>query len=81
MNRSRLLFIGSIALALPDPQDAPYETGSMLATAIRTASPEQLDGVMAHALTHAWMASPRAWLSEGVAHFMDTLWVEKQRGR
>jgi hypothetical protein len=53
----------------------------MLATAIRTASPEQLSGVLAHALTHAWMESPRAWLSEGVAHFMGTLWIEKVRGR
>jgi hypothetical protein len=67
-------------LDLPDAQDAPYETGSMLAAAIRPASPEQLDGILAHALTHAWMESPRAWLSEGVAHFMGTLWVEKQRG-
>jgi hypothetical protein len=25
--------------------------------------------------------SPRAWLSEGVAHFMGTLWIEKQQGR
>jgi len=39
-----------------------------------------LDGILAHALTHAWVQSPRAWLSEGVAHFMGTLWVEKQRG-
>jgi len=68
-------------LDLPDAQDAPFETGSMLATAIRTASPEQLNGVLAHALTHAWMQSPRAWLSEGVAHFMGTLWTENQRGR
>jgi hypothetical protein len=68
-------------LDLPDAQDAPFETGSMLATGIRTASPEQLNGVLAHALTHAWMQSPRAWLSEGVAHFMGTLWTEKQRGR
>jgi hypothetical protein len=68
-------------LDLPDSQDLPYETGSMLATAIRSASPDQLDGVMAHALTHAWMESPRAWLSEGVAHFMGTLWVEKTRDR
>jgi hypothetical protein len=27
------------------------------------------------------MQSPRAWLSEGVAHFMGTLWTEKQSGR
>jgi hypothetical protein len=68
-------------LDLPDPQDAPFETGALLATTIRQASTEQLDGILAHALTHSWMQSPRAWLSEGVAHFMGTLWVEKQRGR
>jgi hypothetical protein len=66
---------------LPDPEDAPFETGALLATSIRPASPDQLEGILAHALTHAWMQSPRAWLSEGVAHFMGTLWVEKQRGR
>lgn len=68
-------------LDLPDPQDMPYETGSMLVTSIRQATPDQLDGILAHALTHAWMRSPHAWLSEGVAHFIGTLWVEKQRGR
>ena len=68
-------------LDLPDPLDAPFETGAMLATSIREQPPEQLQNVLAHALTHAWMQSPRAWLSEGVAHFMGTLWVEHQRGR
>jgi hypothetical protein len=66
---------------LPDPEDAPFETGAMLATSLHEAPAEQLEGILAHALTHAWMQSPRAWLSEGVAHFMGTLWVEKQRGR
>jgi len=69
-----------VVLDLPDPEDAPFETGALLATSIRLATPEQLNGILAHALTHAWMQSPRAWLSEGVAHFMGTLWVEKQRG-
>jgi hypothetical protein len=64
-------------LDLPDPEDAPFETGALLATSIRQAEPEQLENILAHALTHAWMQSPRAWLSEGVAHFMGTLWVEK----
>jgi hypothetical protein len=68
-------------LDLPEAQDAPYETGALLATGIRTADPAQLDGILAHALTHAWVQSPRAWLSEGVAHFMGTLWIEKTRGR
>jgi hypothetical protein len=70
-----------VVLDLPDDEDAPFETGAMLATSIRQAPPEQLQGVLAHALTHAWVQSPRAWLSEGVAHFMGTLWTEKQRGR
>jgi hypothetical protein len=68
-------------LELPDPGDIPFETGAMLATPVRAALPEVLDGVLAHALTHAWVLSPRAWLSEGVAHFMGTLWIEKQQGR
>jgi hypothetical protein len=66
---------------LPDRQDAPFESGALLATSLHEAPQEQLEGIMAHALTHAWMQSPRAWLSEGVAHFMGTLWVEKQQGR
>ncbi len=67
-------------LDLPDAEDAPFETGALLATSIRQANPDQLNGILAHALTHAWVQSPRAWLSEGVAHFMGTLWIEKQRG-
>jgi hypothetical protein len=68
-------------LDLPDAHDAPYETGAMLATSLHDGPPEQLEGILAHALTHAWMQSPRAWLSEGVAHFMGTLWIEKKQGR
>jgi len=68
-------------LDLPEDGDIPFETGSMLATPVRAATVEVLDGVLAHALTHAWVMSPRAWLSEGVAHFMGTLWIEKQQGR
>jgi hypothetical protein len=68
-------------LDLPDPEDAPFETGALLVTPIRQEAPDQLTGVMVHALAHAWTSSPRAWLSEGVAHFMGTLWLEKQSGR
>jgi hypothetical protein len=68
-------------LDLPDRADAPFETGALLATNLRDAPPDQLDNILAHALTHAWMQSPRAWLSEGVAHFMGTLWIERQQGR
>jgi hypothetical protein len=68
-------------LDLPDRYDAPFETGALLVTAVRQETQDRLTGVMVHALAHAWMSSPRAWLSEGVAHFMGTLWLEKQMGR
>ncbi len=72
-------------LDLPDPEDASFETGSLLVTVVQQATQDQLDDVFAHGLAHAWMctstSSPPAWLSEGVAHFMGTLWLEKQQGR
>jgi hypothetical protein len=72
-------------LDLPDHDDAPFETGPLLVTAIRPTTPDELDGVFAHALTHAFLSastsSPPAWLSEGIASFMGSLWLEKQQGR
>ena len=70
---------------LPDAQDAPFETGSMLAVPVRAGAQEQLQNVLVHALTHAYLrddARPLpAWLDEGVATLLGTLWVERQRGR
>ena len=65
----------------PIPRMRPMKPAALLATSLHEGPPEQLEGILAHALTHAWMQSPRAWLSEGVAHFMGTLWIEKQQGR
>jgi hypothetical protein len=69
----------------PDPQDAPYETGALLATSLLEAPTDRLDGVLVHALSHSFTGtstqSPPAWLSEGLATFMETLWTEKQSGR
>jgi len=78
-------------LDLPDPGDAPFETGALLATPLREpdskAKPGALDGALVHALTHAWLSSatspePRpVWLNEGLATFMNALWIEKLNGR
>jgi len=78
-------------LDLPDPEDTPFETGAMLAAPLREAGPKAnpgaLNGVLIHALTHAWITFPNspqpppAWLNEGVAQFISTLWMEKQQGR
>lgn len=77
-------------LDLPDPGDAPFESGALLAIPIRPDDEGQLEGVLAHALTQAWIADANsapsarpkpAWLDEGLAYFIGTLWIEKHNGR
>ena len=68
-------------LDLPDPNDATFETGSLLAVSLHESSADNLEAAMVHALAHAWIPSPHAWVSEGVASFMGSLWIEKRHGR
>ncbi len=72
-------------LDLSDPDDAPFETGAMMAISLRESTPQQQQNVLAHALTHAFLTAPSIhappWLNEGVAFFIGTLWAEKQQGR
>lgn len=78
-------------LDLPDAQDAPFSTGALLAAPLREpeakATGGGLEQALVHALAEAWItpsaaqAPPPAWLNEGVATFMTTLWVEKRQGR
>jgi hypothetical protein len=75
-------------LDLPDPADAPFETGALLATPIQNADPDHLSTILVHSLTRAWLELPQppaspnspAWLDEGLATFIDTLWVQSQHG-
>jgi len=68
-------------LDLPDPDDVPWETGPLLVVSLRASPPEQLSGVLAHALTHAWMGPRPFWLNEGSANFMGVVWTERRQGR
>lgn len=68
-------------LDLPDPDDVPWESGPLLVIPIRDAPPKQLESVLSHALTHAWMATQPYWLNEGTANFMGTLWDDRQHHR
>ena len=72
-------------LDLPDPDDTPFETGTLLATSLGAGPADRIDGALAHALTHAWAEAPDnpppAWRNEGLATFMESLWVEKRHGR
>lgn len=68
-------------LDLPEAADAPAETGNVLAIPLASEDPEKLAPLVAHGLAHAAFWSPRAWLNEGVANFIGTLWVESADGR
>jgi len=65
---------------LSDPAAAPYEDGSMLLTPLNGDSKlAQLTAV--HQLTHAVFSSPHPWISEGLAHFAQAVYRERERGR
>jgi hypothetical protein len=68
-------------LDLPDPDDVPWEAGPLLAISLRASPPEQISGVLAHSLTHAWIGSRPFWLAEGAANFMGAVWTERHQGR
>ncbi len=68
-------------LDLPDPDDLPWESGPLLAIPLRGGPSDQLSTVLAHALTHAWMAPNPYWLNEGTANFMGTLWDDHLQRR
>ena len=37
--------------------------------------------MLVHGLTHAWMPSAHPWIAEGLAQFMNLLYIEQTRGR
>ena len=72
-------------LDLPDPDDAPFETGTVIVAPLSNPPEERMDRVLVHALAHSYTQAgnnpPPAWLGEGLANFMETLWVEHRQGR
>jgi hypothetical protein len=64
-------------LDLPEADDAPAETGEMLATPLSSDDAQHLAPVVVHALAHGGFQSPRVWLNEGVAAFAGSLWIEQ----
>ncbi len=66
---------------LPDPEAAPFENGKLLLAPLngRDFALARLTAV--HQLTHAAFYSPRPWIYEGVAHFMQAAYKEQENGR
>lgn len=68
-------------LELPEADDAPAESGSLLALPLSNDDPAHLAPVVVRALARAAFVSPRAWLQEGVVNFLNALWIEAQQGQ
>ena len=66
---------------LPDPDDAPFESGALLLASLADPDSTHAGLVVAHQLTHASFSSPRPWIDEGLAHFAQALYLEHERGR
>jgi hypothetical protein len=66
---------------LPDPKAAAFESGALLLTPLASDDSKIAGLAAAHQLTHAAFLSFRPWIEEGVAHFAQALYLEREKGR
>lgn len=64
-----------------DPQVFPYESGSMLLTPLGDTDAKLVQIALVHEMTHAALPSPRTWIYEGLAHFSQAVYRERQENR
>ena len=64
-----------------DPGASPFEAGKLLLTPLGDIDPKLVQIALVHELTHAAFASNRPWISEGLAHFAQAAYREKQQSR
>jgi hypothetical protein len=66
---------------LPDPKAAAFESGALLLTPLASDDSKLAGLAAAHQLTHAAFVSFRPWIEEGLAHFAQALYLERETGR
>ena len=71
----------AVTVELPDPHAAPFESGALLMTPLTGSDTRIAELAAAHQLTHAAFFSFRPWIEEGLAHFAQALYVEREKGR
>ena len=62
-------------------ETTPFETGALYLTPLRVVDTKTLEVFLTHQLAHAALVLPRAWISEGVANFLQAVQSERQAGR
>jgi hypothetical protein len=66
---------------LADPDATPFEAGSVVLTPLGGNDSRRYALTAVHQLAHAAFASPRPWIYEGLAHFAQAAYRERQNGR
>ena len=66
---------------LPDPKAAAFESSALLLTPLVSGDSRLAGLAAAHQLTHAAFVSFRPWIEEGLAHFAQALYLEREKGR
>jgi hypothetical protein len=69
------------AADLPDADAAPFESGPLLLIPLANGDSKLAGLAAAHQLTHASFLSLRPWIEEGLAHFAQALYLEREKGR
>jgi len=65
---------------LPDPNDAPFESGPMLLAPLTGDETTMLLSALRQ-ITHLYFPSPRTWISEGLAGFAQANYFLNEKGR
>ena len=68
-------------LGLPDAEAQPFVTEGMLLTPLQLPMANEVELSMVYAKARASLRSPRAWIEEGLGHFAQAEFIEKQKGR
>jgi len=66
---------------LADPGASPFESGRWLLTPLSDTDPKLLQLALVHSLVHAAFPSQRPWIYEGLAHFAQAVYREREDGR
>jgi hypothetical protein len=66
---------------LPDSNTAPFGSGALLLVPLANAGGGSSALAAAYQLTHVAFWSPRPWIDEGLAHFAQALYLEREQGR
>ena len=68
------------ALTVLDHAGQPFEDGPLLVAPVAALAGSSAESALLHSLTHAWVQSGQPWMDEGLAEFMDLVYLGQKQG-